>query len=50
MTCSVCREFKCAVCRDCFEQKAISKQLEKEWEEQEAKSQDEIKQQQEKQP
>ena len=46
MTCSVCREFPCAVCSDCFEQKAISRQLEKEWEDQEAKSQKEIEEEQ----
>lgn len=45
-TCTVCREFKCAVCSDCFEQRALSKQLDKEWEEQEALSQKEIEQKQ----
>lgn len=46
MTCSVCREFKCAVCSDCFEQRALSRELEKEWEGQKVLSQKEIEQKQ----
>ena len=49
-SCTVCREFKSAVCSDCFEQRELSRKLDREWEEQAALSQKEIEQKQKAEP
>lgn len=46
MSCESCKKFIGTVCSDCFEHTSISKRLEKEWDEQEAKTQKEIEEEQ----
>ena len=45
-TCAACIEFKCAVCRDCFEHRALSRELDRACEEQKALTQAEIEEEQ----